>query len=61
MRRGYNAFIMLPVLRKCISFVSLKDGTIDLADIVLINRALFEESEAQRRAFEAQTKKLRQG
>jgi len=46
-------FIMRPVLRNMCRYESLKDGTLDLYDIVLMNEALDVEEENESRAHEA--------
>ena len=42
-------FVMRPVLRGMCSYESLKDGTLDLLDIVLLNEAIDVENENTRR------------
>jgi hypothetical protein len=44
---------MRPVLRGLCRFESLKDGTLDLADIALMNDALDAEAENERRVQQA--------
>lgn len=44
---------MRPVLRGLCKFESLKDGTLDLADIALMNDALDVQDENERRYMEA--------
>ena len=46
-------YLMRPVIENLCSFESLKDGTIDLADIALMNAALMVDNENQRRINEA--------
>lgn len=60
-KKRFLNFMLLPVLKGCLSYESLKNGAIDLADIVILNRALYEESEAQKRAYEAQAAKIKRG
>lgn len=44
---------MRPVLRGCIRFESLKDGSLDLCDIALISDAMDVQEENERRWHEA--------
>lgn len=44
---------MRPVLHRLCLYESLKDGTLDLADIVLLNEALDVEAENKRRIGKA--------
>ncbi len=46
-------WLMRPVLRGLCRYESLKDGTLDLADIALMNEALSVEDENAYRAQEA--------
>lgn len=48
---------MAPVMAKLCKFESLKDGTLSLADVALMNDALAVQAENQRRAHEAATRK----
>jgi len=43
-------WLLRPVLRHLCSYESLKDGTLDLADIALLNEALDVEAENEYRA-----------
>jgi hypothetical protein len=45
-------FLMRPVLSGMCRFESLKDGSVDLADIALMNDALSARAENERRAYE---------
>lgn len=46
-------FLMQPVLRDMCKYESLKDGTIDLSDLALMNDAIAAETENAWRAREA--------
>lgn len=50
-------WLLRPVVRGYCSFEALKDGTIDLEDIALLNDAADLHDENQRRAEEAQRTK----
>lgn len=48
---------MRPVLRGLCKYESLKDGSLDLEDIALMNDALDVQDENERRAYEAMERK----
>ncbi len=50
---------MRPVLRGMVRFESLKDGSVDLADLALLNEALDVEAENSYRARLAEANKQR--
>jgi hypothetical protein len=53
--------MMRPVMRGMCSYEGLKDGTIDLYDILLMNEAIDVERENQIRVAEAQERKRKNG
>lgn len=50
-------WLMRPVVRGLIRYESLKDGSVDLADIAILNEAMDVEAENAFRAREAESKK----
>jgi hypothetical protein len=56
MRPG-EGWLLRPVLRGMCKYESLKDGTLTLCDIALMNEALDVEDENQSRAAEAQSRR----
>lgn len=54
---GGEDWLMRPVLRGLCKYESLKDGTLDLLDVALMNDAISVMDENERRIIEAHSKK----
>ena len=54
---GGEDWLMAPVLAGMCSYESLRDGTLDIADVAIMNEALEVRAENDRRARDADKKK----